>query len=67
MTLPTGAYAGQSEANWKRVLEVAKQIPRLKLLAENYERTDHPACLNALMQAAIGADSGPIWLAFYSK
>ena len=67
MNLPTGAYSGKSESVWLKILEAAKRIPRLHPLAENYERTGHPACLNAIMSNAIGADAGHLWLIFYAK
>lgn len=65
MNLPTGDYAGKSEATWLKILEAAKQIPRLRGLAENYEKTGHTACLNAIMSNALGTDAGHLWLIFY--
>lgn len=61
MQLPTGKYAGCKY--WPAVLEAAKRNPRLRRLVENYDRTKHPACLNAIMDNA----DGPTWLAFYSR
>lgn len=67
MNLPTGKYAGRSEATWLKIIAAAKGIPRLKQIAENYGLTGHPACLNSIMDNAVGADSGHLWLIFYSK
>ena len=67
MNLPTGKYAGRSKAVWCKIIAAAKAIPHLKRIAENYEATGHPACLNSIMDNAIGSDSGHLWLIFYSK
>lgn len=67
MNLPTGKYAGRSEATWQRILDAARSIPHLKGLAANYDRTGHPAILNAIMDNAIGAGSGTLWLIFYTR
>jgi len=62
--LPTGKYAGKPEATWITILAAAKRIPRLRKLAENYEATGHPACLNAIMDNATAPSDGALWLIF---
>jgi hypothetical protein len=59
----TGKYAGCRD--WEAVLRVAATIPRLRPLVEQWRRTRHPACLNAIMNNAIGADAAKLWFAFY--
>ncbi len=59
MRLPTGPYQPK---DWSAILEAAKLRPNLKLLADNYERTGHPACLNAIMA---NADAN-LWLTYYT-
>lgn len=58
--LPTGKYANGK--HWPAILEAAKLRPRLARLAENYERTGHPACLNAIMD---NADAN-LWITYYT-
>ena len=48
--------------HWDAIIEAAKARPRLKTLAENYERTGHPACLNAIMD---NADAN-LWITYYT-
>jgi len=57
--LPTGKYAGCK--HWDAVIETARGIPRLKQLVANYDRTKHPAVLNALMDNA----TMEMWVAYY--
>ena len=47
---PTGKYTDCK--HWYQVIEAAKLRPRLKILVENYEKSGHPACLNAIMNNA---------------
>ncbi len=60
--LPTGIYSGRTIDQWRKILSLAMDVPHLRRIAENYLRTQHPACLNAMMDNATGA----MWLAFYS-
>jgi hypothetical protein len=55
--LPTGPYRTE---HWRAVIEAAKLRPRLKHLVQCYERTGHPACLNAIMT---NADAN-LWLTY---
>jgi hypothetical protein len=57
----TGAYS-HPPCGWDKVLAYAATRPNLRRFAENYHRTRHPACLNAIMSQA---DSG-LWLVWYS-
>ena len=57
---PTGPYAGCK--HWDAVLESAKRRPRLRQLADQYERTGHPACLNTIM----GNADAPLWLTYHT-
>jgi hypothetical protein len=58
--LPTGKYAGCQ--HWAAVIKSAKLRPRLQTLVANYEKTGHPACLNAIMD---NADAN-LWITFYT-
>lgn len=66
MNLPTGRYSRPNAAAWRRILEEARKIPRLRKIVENHDATGHPACLNAIMDAALGEDSGHLWLIYYT-
>ena len=57
---PTGPYS--TCKYWSQIIEAAKLRPRLKGLAENYEKTGHPACLNAIMD---NADAN-LWITYYT-
>jgi len=56
---PTGPYRTQY---WPAVIEAAKRRRHLRKVAENYELTGHPACLNTIM---VNADAN-LWLTYYT-
>ena len=58
--LPTGKYADCK--HWDAVIEAAQLRPRLKRLVDNYERTNHAACLNSIMD---NADAN-LWLTYHT-
>ena len=49
-------------ANVAAVIEQAKKIPNTKILADNYEKTGHPSCFNAIMTNAPAA----LWLTYHN-
>ena len=57
---PTGKYEGCKF--WDAIVKAALLKPHLKLLAENYLKTKHPACLNAIMD---NADAN-LWITYYT-
>lgn len=57
---PTGKY--EDCKHWPQIIEAAKLRPRLKILAENYEQTGHPACLNTIMD---NADAN-LWITYHT-
>ena len=57
---PTGKYG--SCKHWPKIIESTKLRPRLKHLAENYEKTGQPACLNAIMD---NADAN-LWITYHT-
>ncbi len=56
----TSVYANPP-GGWPAVIEAASHVPQLRRLVENYRRTRHPACLNALMTNA----PAEVWLAYH--
>src|SRR5262245_32118477 len=53
--------------NCEAALDAARLIPRLATLVAAWDKTGHGACFNAILDNAVGSDSGPIWIAFHSK
>jgi hypothetical protein len=57
---PTGKYAGCKY--WPQIIQAAKLRPRIKTLVDNYEKTGHAGCLNAIMD---NADAN-LWITYYT-
>lgn len=57
---PTGRYA--TCKYWPQIIDAAKLRPKLQHLAKIYEKTGHPACLNAIMD---NADAN-LWITYYT-
>ena len=60
MATPTGKY--KDCKHWDKVLGAAKSRKGLRLLAETYEKTGHPGCLNAIMDSA----DADLWITYYT-
>jgi hypothetical protein len=58
--VPTGHT--YSTKYWAAILEAAALRPHLRRLVANYERTEHPACLSAIMN---NADAN-LWITYYT-
>ena len=60
MSKPTGKYKNCKHR--PEVIEAAKLRPSLKKLSMEYEATQHPGCLNAIMD---NADAN-LWITYYT-